>query len=81
MSSDEISGQKWEPFVLSLGVTILDCYALAFDVTRFGQRPEKCRQIRRARRWRSGMKKPDHWDRRLLRSRRNRPRGRCCAAD
>src|SRR5262249_1722551 len=75
LSSDEISGQQWEPVVLPLSIAILDCYVPVFDVARFGQGPEKCRQIRRARSWRSRVKKADHRHRWLLRPGRERPRG------
>src|SRR5262249_18502173 len=75
VSSDEISGQQWEPVVLPLSIAILDYYVPVFDVARFSQGLEKCRQIRRARSWRSGVKKPDHRHGRLLRPRREWPSG------
>src|SRR5215831_4254865 len=74
LSSYEISSQQGETVVLSLSIAILDCYVLVFDVARFGQGPKKCREIRRHRSWRSGMKKPNHRHRLLLRTRRERPR-------
>src|SRR5262249_38414506 len=80
LSSYEISGQQGETVVLSLSIAILDCYVLVFDIARFGQGPEKCREIRRHWSWRSGMKKPDHRHWRLLRAHRERPRG-CRAAE
>src|SRR6516164_3738598 len=49
LSSDEISGQQWEPVVLPLSIAILNCYVAVFDVARFGQGLDKCRQIRRGR--------------------------------
>src|SRR5262249_31216176 len=75
LPSYEISSQQGETIVLSLSIAILDGYVLAFDVARFGQGAEKCRDIRRHRSWRSGIKKPNHRHRRLLRARRKRPRG------
>src|SRR6516165_1611495 len=80
LSSYEIGSQQGETVVLSLSIAILDCYVLVFDIARFGQGPEKCREIRRHRSWRSGMKKPNHRRRRLLRARRERPCD-CCAAE
>jgi hypothetical protein len=77
LSPDEISSQQRQAVVLPLRIAIFDCYALVFDVARFGQGPEKCRQIRPHRSWRSGMKKPDQRHRALLRPRGHRPRGRC----
>src|SRR5262249_36649574 len=76
LSSYEISSEQGETVVLSLSVAILDCYVLVFDIARFGQGPEKCREIRRHWSWRSGMKKSDHRHRRLLRARCERPRRR-----
>src|SRR5262249_1509579 len=80
LSSYEIGSHQGETVVLSLSIAILDCYVLVFDVARFGQGPEKCREIRRHRSWRSGMKKPNHRHRRLLRASDERP-CRCRAAD
>src|SRR5262249_54254894 len=81
LSSYEISSQQGETVVLSLSIAILDCYVLVFDIARFGQGPEKCREIRRHWSWRSGMKKSDHWHRGLLRARREWPRDRAAECD
>src|SRR5262249_46249192 len=51
----------------------------AFDIARFLQALAKCTQTLRHSIRRCGVEKANHWDRRLLRARRERPRRRRAA--
>ena len=66
--------------VMSLGPTVFDRNIAPLHVTGFGQTLAEYRQRRRKRPRRTGVKKTDHRHRRLLRARRERPRG-CLAAE
>ena len=38
LSSDQIRGQLGQPIILALGIAILDCHVLVFDIAGFGKR-------------------------------------------
>ena len=75
LATNEISGHRRQPIVVTLRPSIFDNHVLAIDVAGFAQPFEKSRQLPRVNLGRSGVEKPDHRHRRLLRTRRKRP---CC---
>src|SRR6516164_10667446 len=80
MAADQVSDQRCHTIILALQPVVLDYYVLAFDVAGLAQPPtERGRRARPAFR-RSTVNKADHGQRRLLRSRRERPRS-CRAAE
>src|SRR5262249_11376834 len=80
LASNEFGRQLWQPIVLTLGPSIFDSHILALDITQFAEALSQGRRKMRARLWRTTVQKPDHRHHRLLRPRRERPRG-CCAAN
>src|SRR5262249_1138210 len=71
----QVAGHRREPISLVLGKAIEDHHGLAFDIAGILQALAKPAQTVRERVRGSGMKKPDDRHRRLLRPRRERPRG------
>src|SRR5262249_35932400 len=67
-----------QPIGLILGPAIFDQNITAVDETGFAQPQTKCRYKIGSRLKRADMEKPDYRHRRLLRTRRERPR--CCRA-
>src|SRR5262249_5931274 len=66
-----------QPMVLALRPAIHDCHVLALDIAGVLQAKAECAQTVRDRVRRPAIEETDHRHRRLLRSRSERPRGRC----
>src|SRR5262249_49700292 len=75
-SLHQVRRQLWKSIELILGPAVFNGHVLALDVAAILQALAKCAQTIRHRVRRSGVKKPDHRHRRLLRPRRERPRRR-----
>src|SRR5262249_44199115 len=67
--------QLRQSIVLVLGEAVDDCYVLAFHIADVLEAQAECAQTVRHRVRRSGVKEPNHRHCRLLRPRRERPRG------
>src|SRR5262249_39269597 len=76
MAAHEFCRQCGKPIVVTLRPAVLDRDVLAFDVAGFLQTLSECANKVRIRSGRSAMKVTDHWNNRLLRARRERPRSR-----
>src|SRR5262249_36029777 len=72
-AANQIGHQCRQPIVLALQPVVLDSDVLPFDVTGFLETFTECGHITRADFRRPRVKKTDHWHRRLLRPRRQRP--------
>ena len=78
-SGDKIGRQYWQSVILTVGPTEGDVNVLAFDIARVPQSQPKCHLVRSRFARRPAAEEPNHRHRRLLRARRERPRG-CRAA-
>src|SRR6516165_11580697 len=79
LAADELRRHRRKPIIPILGKAILDSDVLPLDKSGLVQAlPECANQVLGAGR-RRGAEKADHWHRRLLRARSERPRG--CAAE
>src|SRR5262249_24369274 len=78
-SGDKIGRQYWQSVILTVGPTEGDLNVLAFDIARVPQSQPKCHLVRSRFARRPAAEEPDHRHRRLLRARRERPRGRRAA--
>src|SRR5262249_1458313 len=79
LAAHRFGGERRQPIELSLGPAVFDRQILALNITDLLQALAKgpqapCRPVRRL-----GIEMADHRHRRLLRARRERPRGRCAA--
>ena len=80
LAADQIGRQRRQPIELALGPAIFDRDVAALDVAGFAQALAERGQVRRSRTLSAiAAEKPDHRHRRLLRARRERPRGRRAA--
>ena len=76
LAASQVGCQLRQPTDLILGEAICDCYVLALDKAGLLQALLECAQTGRDSVKRCRMKKPDHRQCRLLRTRRERPCGR-----
>jgi hypothetical protein len=76
---NQISRHRRQPITSALRPAVFDRHVMAIDVTGFAQPFEKGRQLSRVTLGRSGVDKPNHRHRRLLRPRRERPSDRRAA--
>src|SRR5215510_14071461 len=76
LSANQFSRQLRQSIVLVLGEAVDDYYVLALHMADVFEAQAECAQTVRHRVRRSGVKEPNHRHRRLLRIRRERPRGR-----
>ena len=71
--------RHWQPIVLIFREAVFDGHVLALDIAGFFEAPME----RGDKMWviagRPGVEEPDHWHRRLLRTRRERPHDRRAA--
>src|SRR6516165_3813563 len=74
-SPHEIRRHLWQSIILATREAIFDGHVLALDVAVFRQASQECCDEVRRVLLRSGAKIPDNRHRRLLRPRRDRPRG------
>src|SRR6266545_3938449 len=74
-SVNQFDRQLRQPIELTFGEPIYDRHVLALDVAGVFETLAECAQKFFHRSGRSGIEKPDHRHRRLLRARRERPRG------
>src|SRR5262249_47403686 len=72
----QIGRESRKATVLGLCPAIFNFHVLAFDIAKFAETGSKRRQERRIGPGKPAAQKPDHRQRRLLRSRRERPRRR-----
>ena len=79
LTMNQISRHRRQPIILVLRPAIFDRDVAAFDVAGFAQPFEKSGQLPRVIFGRSRIDKPNHRHRRLLRTRRQRPRCRRAA--
>src|SRR5262249_32581965 len=79
-SGDKISRQYWQSVILTVGPTEGDVNVLAFDIARVPQSQPKCHLVPSRFARRPAAQESNHWYRRLLRRRCERPRG-CRAAE
>src|SRR5262249_16583303 len=75
LAANQISRQLRQPIGLVLGKAIYDRYVLALHMASLFETLTKSEQAVRERVRRCGVKEADHRHRRLLRARRERPRG------
>src|SRR5262249_7893905 len=73
LAANEIGRQYWQSIKLILGPAVFDRHVLAHDIASLLQALAERPQPFRDRIGRSGVQIPDHWHRRLLRPRRERP--------
>src|SRR5262249_15591648 len=74
MAAHEFCRQRGKPIVVTLRPAVFDRDVLAFDVAGFLQTLAECGNEVRIRSRRSAVEITDHWNNRLLRVRRERPR-------
>src|SRR5262245_7534983 len=79
MTADEIIGECGQSIVLAIGPAVLDRRILALDIAGFAQAPTESGYAGGECYSRSAVEETNHWHRRLLRARRERPRGRRAA--
>src|SRR5262249_12814720 len=72
--ADHVPGQRYKSIGLTIRGTEINCRVSAFDVTGVFQRLAECRHQVKVKGL--AVEKSDHRKRRLLRARRERPRGR-----
>ena len=80
LTTNQIGRHRRQPIILALRPAVFDRHVVAINVTGFAQPFEKGRQLPRVILGGRSVDKPDHRHRRLLRARRERPRG-CRAAE
>src|SRR6516165_2783858 len=81
LSANQFGRQLRQSIVLVLGETVDDCYVLALHIADLFEAQAECAQTVRHHVRRSGVEQPDYRHCRLLRARRERPRGRRAAED
>src|SRR5262245_39767399 len=81
LSPNQFGRQRREPVKPTFGPAVVDRHVLALDIARLFEALAKGTQALGNRFGRSDFEKSDHRHRRLLRARRERPRGRCTAAE
>ena len=74
LPANQIGRQLRQSIELILGPAVHDRHVLALDIAGLFQALAKSAQTVRVRVRRCGVEEPDHWHRRLLRARRERPR-------
>ena len=79
LPANQFGRQRRQPIGLTLGPAVFDRHVLALDIAGFLQALAECAQTVRDRVRRFAVEEPDHRHRRLLRARRERPRGRRAA--
>src|SRR5262249_48152336 len=79
LTADQSGRQGRQSIVSALRPAIFDRYVAALDVADFAQALLESAYIVRPEVGRSVAKEPNHWHRRLLRARRERPRSRSAA--
>src|SRR5262249_51846356 len=79
VSANQFDRQLRQSIVLVLGEAVDDCYVLALHIADAFEAQAECAQTVCHRVRRSGVGQPNHWHRRLLPARRERPYGRRAA--